>query len=166
MTFNDIPAGSAVFLDANTFIYHFQPHPVLGPACQQLMVRIENRELEGFTSAHALSEVAHRIMTFEAAQRFGRAMTGIAHWLKQHPAEVQQLTRPAQAIDDLSLIGVQVLSVTGTQVSRAADLSRQYGLLSSDALIVAVMQAHGLAKLASQDADFDRVPGLTRYAPA
>jgi predicted nucleic acid-binding protein len=166
MTFNDIPASSAVFVDANTFIYHFQPHPVLGPACQQLVVRIENGELEGFASAHALSEVAHRIMTFEAAQRFGRSMTGIALWLKGHPAEVQQLTRSAQAIDDLSLIGIQVLPVTGAEVSHAADLSRQFGLLSSDALIVAVMQHHGLTLLASHDADFDRVPGLTRYAPA
>jgi len=33
-------------------------------------------------------------------------------------------------------------------------------------LIVAVMQANGLTNLASNDADFDRVPGLTRYAPA
>jgi predicted nucleic acid-binding protein len=32
-------------------------------------------------------------------------------------------------------------------------------------LIVAVRQAHGLGKLASHDAAFDRVPGLTRYAP-
>jgi predicted nucleic acid-binding protein len=33
-------------------------------------------------------------------------------------------------------------------------------------LTVAVMQAHGLDKVASSDPDFDRVPGLTRYAPA
>jgi predicted nucleic acid-binding protein len=39
-------------------------------------------------------------------------------------------------------------------------------LLTGDALIVAVMQAHGLSHLASNDTDFDRVPGLTRYAPA
>ncbi|MBW3540208.1 MAG: PIN domain-containing protein [Planctomycetes bacterium] len=38
--------------------------------------------------------------------------------------------------------------------------------LTNDALVVAVMQAHGLPDLASHDADFDRVAGLTRYAPA
>jgi hypothetical protein len=31
---------------------------------------------------------------------------------------------------------------------------------------VTVMQTSGLSRLASCDADFDRVPGLTRYAPA
>lgn len=34
-----------------------------------------------------------------------------------------------------------------------------------DALIVAVMQHHCLTNLASNDADFDRVSGITRYAP-
>jgi predicted nucleic acid-binding protein len=46
----------------------------------------------------------------------------------------------------------------------AAALSKQFGLLTNDALLVAIMQDHGLTALASGDADFDRVPGLTRYA--
>jgi predicted nucleic acid-binding protein len=37
--------------------------------------------------------------------------------------------------------------------------------LTDDALIVALMQANGLAKIASDDRDFDRDPGLSRYAP-
>jgi hypothetical protein len=32
--------------------------------------------------------------------------------------------------------------------------------------IDANMQHHGLVSLASDDGDFDRVPGLARYAPA
>ena len=47
----------------------------------------------------------------------------------------------------------------------AADVSQQTGLLSNDALLIAVMQTNGLTNLASHDSDFDRVPGLTRYAP-
>jgi hypothetical protein len=31
---------------------------------------------------------------------------------------------------------------------------------------VPVMEANGLTKFASNDADFGRVPGLARYAPA
>jgi predicted nucleic acid-binding protein len=37
--------------------------------------------------------------------------------------------------------------------------------LTNDALIVVVMHDNGLTTLASLDADFDRVPGITRYAP-
>ena len=40
-----------------------------------------------------------------------------------------------------------------------------FELLTGDALVVAVMQAHGLTHLASNDADFDRVTWLTRYEP-
>jgi len=40
------------------------------------------------------------------------------------------------------------------------------GLLTNDAVTVALMQAHGLSKIATSDTDFDRVPGTTRYAPA
>jgi predicted nucleic acid-binding protein len=67
---------------------------------------------------------------------------------------------------EITLIGLDVLSVGKNHVSLAPDVSRQTGLLCGDAVVVAVMQAHGLVHLASNDADFDRVPGLTRYAPA
>jgi len=32
-------------------------------------------------------------------------------------------------------------------------------------LVVALTQQHGITRLASHDADFDGIPGLTRYAP-
>jgi predicted nucleic acid-binding protein len=166
MILADIPTGQAIFVDANIFIYYFRPDPVLGPPCGQLLQRVENGDLQGFTSAHVLSEMAHRLMVDEAVQRFGWPVAGIARRLRNHHAQIAHLGRHRQALDDLSLIGLQVLSVTGPQVSLAADRSCQHGLLSSDALVVVSMQQQGLTHLASHDADFDRVPGLTRYAPA
>ena len=118
------------------------------------------------TRPHVVAEMAHRLMTLETASILGRSPSGLANWLKRHPAEVQRLARDRKAIDELTLIGVQVLPVTGSQVSLAADISRQSGLLTNDAVIVIVMRDHGLTLLASHDADFDRVPGITRYAPA
>ena len=41
MTFAAIPAGAAVFLDANILIYHFTNHPCYGAACTELLERIE-----------------------------------------------------------------------------------------------------------------------------
>jgi hypothetical protein len=54
MIFTDIPTGAFVFLDANTFIYHFTPDPVLGPPCSDLFIRIKRQELDGWTSTHVL----------------------------------------------------------------------------------------------------------------
>jgi len=166
MTFNDLVNGEAVFLDGNALVYAFAPHPVLGPACKALLERIEQHELQGYTSSHVLGEMAHRLMTIEACKLFGWPFQGIAHRLKRHPAEVQQLSLYRQALDELSIIGIHVLPITAHLVSLAADVSRQFGLLSNDALVVATMRDHGLTNLASNDADFDRVPGITRYAPA
>jgi hypothetical protein len=53
MTFADLPTGDAVFVDANTFLYQVGPDPILGPACRQLLQRIENQDLLGFTSVHS-----------------------------------------------------------------------------------------------------------------
>lgn len=165
MTFADIPAGVAVFVDANTFVYHFIADPTFGAACTTLLDRMENKDFEGATSAHVLNEMAHRLMTLEAQQRFGWLAAGMANRLKRHPNEVRQLTWHKRGIDEVRAIGIRVLPVEGGDVSLAADVSVHHGLLSNDALIVVLMQRHGLTHLASNDADFDCVPGITRYAP-
>ena len=165
MTFADLSGGERLFLDANLLVYHFGSHSVLGPASRQLIRRIGNQELTAFTSTHVLSEAAHRLMTLEASTRFGWTSKVVQH-LKQLPASIQQLSDFRQAVEKVPQLGIQVLTIAPDLIASAAAFSQQYGLLSNDALIVAVMRANGLIRLASNDADFDRVPGLTRYAPA
>lgn len=165
VTFDDISSGTAVFLDSNCLIYAITLDPRWGSSCERLLTRIDQQDLQGYTSAHLLSELAHRVMTLEAVQQCNRPLPGIANWLRRHPTEIQQLSRHRQAIDEVRNCKVTILPVDGSAVSRAADFSIQFGLLSNDALIVAIMQHHGLTQLASLDTDFDRVPGLTRFAP-
>jgi predicted nucleic acid-binding protein len=165
LTLFQISANTAVFLDANLFVYHFAPHPSLQAPCQQLLERIVVQELIGYTSAHVLTNVAHRIMTLEAIDRFGWPMTGIAQRLQRHWDQFGQLTRFREIIDEILAMGIRVLPITAGLVSAAAAVSQQNGLLSGDALVVASMREQGLTHLASHDADFDRVSGLTRYAP-
>ena len=59
-----------------------------------------------------------------------------------------------------------VLTIAPALIASAAMVSQQHGLLSNDALIVAVMRGHGVTNLAGSDADFDRVAGIIRYTPA
>ncbi len=79
---------------------------------------------------------------------------------------MRKLTAFRQAIDSILQSSLRVLTITPAMLATAAALSQQIGLLTNDALLVAVMQANRLTNLASSDTDFDRVPGLTRYAPA
>ena len=133
--------------------------------CVNLLERIEVQDLKGFTSSQVLSDVAHRLMSLEACATFGWSYGGIAAQMQRHPAEIQKLTRFRQAVEAVSRIGVEVLPVFVRQVESAAAISQQYGLLSNDALVLAMMQELGLSQLASHDMDFDRVPGITRFAP-
>jgi len=166
MILADLPAGASLFLDANILVYHFEPHPVLGPACNQLMQSIENDQVRGLTSTHVLSEMAHRLMAMEASLLPGWSAAKVVQRLRQQPAVLQSLTRFRSAVQTVLQSHIEVLTIAPAVIAAAAGISQQTGLLSNDALIVAVMQNHGLSNLASNDADFDRVPGLTRYAPA
>jgi predicted nucleic acid-binding protein len=165
MIIADIPSGANVFIDANVLIYHFAPHPTLQPCCQQPLMRVSTGEIGGFTSSAVLSNVAHRLMTYEAADKYGWSMTGLAYHLQRHPEELKALTRFGQAVEEVPGFGVQVHAVDASHVFVAARLSQQHGLLSGDALVAALMQAHGMTNLASGDTDFDRVPWINRFAP-
>src|SRR5258708_4870084 len=111
MIFTDIPGGSSLFLDSNTFVYHFSADPILGPHCRDLLVRIKRQDIEGFTSTHVLSEVAHRIMTIEAIKVHGWSAAGIAQRLRKNPKIVQTLSAFRQAIQEVPQFGVHVLTI-------------------------------------------------------
>jgi predicted nucleic acid-binding protein len=166
MLFTDVSPGESVVVDANTLVYHFTAHVRYGQLCTHLMDRIDRQEIQGFTSAHVLGEMAHRIMTIEAAATFGWPFDRIAYRLRQHPNEVRQLTQFRLAVDEVLASRIQVLPTLPNLMSAAATVSQQTGLLTNDALLVAAMQTRGLTALVSNDADFDRVPGINRYAPA
>src|SRR5438034_1302834 len=117
MTFASIPHGSRLFLDANTLVYYFTADLRFGAACLQLMDRIARQELHGFTSAHVVGDVAHRVMTFEAMYAFGLPAKGMVTHLRQQPAEVQKLTRFRQAVDLVAPMGIQVVPLDLALVS-------------------------------------------------
>jgi predicted nucleic acid-binding protein len=165
VTFADVPAGASLFIDANTFVYHFSPHPVFGAACTGLLDRIAQGQIAGSTSLDVVRDVAHRMMTIEAMSREGWPAAGIARRLRRHPTVVQSLSLFRQAVDEIPKMGVNIVLPPASIGSAAAALSQQHGLLSGDATVVAVMQHFGIVHLASHDDDFDRVRWLTRYMP-
>ncbi len=165
-TFPEIPSGAALFLDANTFVYHFTAQPLYGSACTALLERIERSDVIGLTSAHILAEVSHRLMTIEACIMFGWPARNIATRLAKHPEQIAKLTLFERALSAIDKLALRVIPVTEGHLARAAGLSRQYGLLTNDALLVGAMLESNVKSVATNDADFDRVPSITRFAPA
>jgi predicted nucleic acid-binding protein len=95
----------------------------------------------------------------------GWPIPGIGNRLRTNPHEVQKLSLFRRAVEQIAQSRLQFLTTTPSVLVAAAALCQQQGLLTNDAVIVALLQAQGLNKIASSDSDFDRVPGLTRYAP-
>jgi predicted nucleic acid-binding protein len=166
VTFSALPSGSSIFVDANPIIYHFAADPVFGPACHPLIAGIENQTFFGYTSPHVIGEVAHGLMNIEAQSLPGWASSKTPKRLRKQPLAIQKLTLFRTAVEKIFQSRLQVLPVQPNLYLKAAEFSQQFGLLTNDALIVAIMQDHGLTHLASNDADFDRVLGITRYAPS
>src|SRR5439155_5029468 len=78
MTFAQIPANVALFIDSNILVYYFAPNAVFGAACQVVMDRISKyQDFMAYTSTLVLSELAHQLMILEAAQQFGWPLAGI-----------------------------------------------------------------------------------------
>lgn len=164
MNFSDIPAGEMVFLDANVFIHFFGRDPDFGPPARDLLRRIENGELRGVTTTHILAEVLHRLMTIEAMQTFGWPYAGIAQRLRQHLDSIERLHLFQKCVREISDSPVAIHEVTLANLSEATAISAAQGLLTNDAIVIAAMRELGLNLIASEDADFDRVSEVKRFA--
>jgi predicted nucleic acid-binding protein len=118
MTFADIPSGAAVFIDANSIVYHFVSEPTYGAASTKLLERLESNDIARWITPHILAEASHRLMTLEACSLFGWPYQGIAARLKKHPQHFAKLTRFRQALDDINRLGLQLVSVTTSHIMR------------------------------------------------
>lgn len=157
-----LPTGSLVFLDANIFLYH-----ILGasPACTELFLRIKRRDVRGITSTAVLSEVLHHVMLAEIGERHPVTVGGALRLLRRHPELIATLFKAQTLIHDIPTWRIRILPLRWSEMQLATELSRQYHLLTTDALIVATMRTHRIMHLVSNDRDFSQIPGLTLWRP-
>jgi predicted nucleic acid-binding protein len=176
-----VPAGAAIFVDANIFIYHF-----LGasPECAAFLERCAAGDVRAVTGTHIVAEVLHRLLVAEAkakakainagslkrrvrrdsAGERGSEGVGVRH-LASHPEDVRRLTDHHAAAAAIERIAGTILPLT-MDVLRASQWARSRdGFLVNDSLTAAMLKAEGLAHLASNDAAFLRMEGLAVYRP-
>jgi len=161
----DLPDGTSCFLDANILYYALVPTPGVSQHCLALLNRAIAGRVSVSASVPVLSDVLHKVMTSEAVQLTGRDRAGIVGYLGKHPGIIKRLVEYPRTMERLSIVPMAILPVDGQLLSLAANLAVQHGLLTSDALIVALMQRHGLTHLVTNDDDFDSVPGITVWKP-
>jgi len=162
MTLAEIPAGTAVLLDANVLIYARRG---LSAEARRLLERIALQEIVGAITTIILAEFCHRRMMQEA-QSLGLARHQPARELATHPEVVCQLSRYADDVEDLLAGQLRLLTIEPVDFRLALELQRHHGLLTNDSLNAACALRSGLSQIATADPHFERVPALTVFRPA
>ncbi len=160
----DLPDGSSCFLDANILVYQLVEIGESSTICRHFLERVKRLDIDAATTTACLADAVHRVMCIEAQERF-RLDRGVVSWLQRHLLRVRELHAPLQAAVQIKALRLRLLATDAQSITDAAELSRQHGLLTNDALIVATMRSNQLTNLATNDDDFDAVPDLIIWKP-
>lgn len=85
--------------------------------------------------------------------------------LKKHPELLDNLTEHQQVAALAQALKITVVPITIELLKRGAEISPQQHLLTNDSLMLAVMEKTGTSYLATNDDDFDSIPGVVVYKP-
>ena len=162
----DIPDGAMCFLDATIFYYHLVNTPPLSDDCSDLLVRVGSGAIDSVTSTVALAEATHKVMLAEITRKHGLSPQGMITRLKKHPELLDHLTEHQQIIPLAQALRIRIEAITVDLLLHGANLSPRHRLLTNDALTLAVMEKRSVIYLATNDDDFDSIPGLIISKPA
>ncbi len=162
MNLLNIPAAQPVIVDANIFIYANQK---ASAQCVKLLERCANNEVFGILPTHILAEVMHVLMLAEAKDIGIIKGSNPARQLTENPQKVKSLNRYESLIRDLLAIGLQLEPLQREDFITAMSLQRQYGLLTNDALFMAIATRLRVTAIVSADSVFGNVQGIIHYSP-
>jgi predicted nucleic acid-binding protein len=163
MKLTELPRGSAVYVDANIFLYHLHG---ASEQCRDFVASCERGDFRPVCSTETLIEVAHRAMLAEAVVRGWATPRTVSRRLKERPELVGRLEEYRVHVGRVRSLVTSVVPVTIKLLERALALGPALRLLLRDALVVAAAEATVTKRLASADRDFERVPGIELYAPS
>jgi predicted nucleic acid-binding protein len=160
-------AGEAIYLDAMLLVGLIDAGSPWHPAARALFVRAlePGRPPRLVTATLTLDEVLFVLLQELVSRPPHGVVRSRSRYLADHPEVVRWLAATVEAplqglLDLLALEPVLASDVVALPAEMAAS-----GLLPRDAIHVAVMRRLGITALASDDAAFDRCPGVRRFAP-
>lgn len=161
----NIPTGTHCFVDANILYYSLIAASPWTAECTDFINRIKRGLVMASLSSVVVAEATHKLMLAEAARRYGLSAQGLAHRLQRRAHLITTLSEHKRVAQLIHTLNLPVEPVTLSILEKAADLSVQHRLLTNDSLTIAVMEKLGLTHLATNDDNFDYVPGLTVWKP-
>jgi predicted nucleic acid-binding protein len=162
MTLSEVPSGKRIIIDANIFIYANQKASL---ECLNLLTRCSENDLTGIVPVHILAEVMHVLMLAEAKDLGLITGSNPAKQLALNPEKVKALHRYESLTRDLLAMGLRLEPLQREDFLTAIGLQHKYGLLTNDALFLAVAFRLRITSIASADLAFSKIPEIEFYYP-
>lgn len=157
-----INRGDSIIIDANIIIYAIQKE---SEQCKNLLLKCAEEEINGILPVHILAEVMHILMISEARDNGWITGSNPAKQLSEKPDRVRQLLRYENLMKDLMSINLNIISLKQEDFLTTMRIQREFGLLTNDALLVAVSERLRVQGIASADKRFGLVSGKILYSP-
>jgi len=162
MNLLQVPAGQPIIIDANILIYANQ---LTSNQCVKLLERCSQNKVFGILPVHILAEVMHILILAEARDLGLVKGANPAKQLNENPQKVRALYRYESLIRDLLAIGLQLEPLQREDFLISMNLQREYGLLTNDALFIAVALRLRITSVISADSAFKNIQGIIQYSP-
>jgi predicted nucleic acid-binding protein len=161
-----IEPGTIVFVDANILLYAVYGHWKFGISSKCLLDSINDGKYNGITSVLVCNEVFHKSLIAEIVERENMSPVSVLKCLKDDPDLVRESTKAWAAIEKIKQINhLTIVGIDESTFELALRYSKNYALLSNDALHLATMKQEGVSTIASNDRDFSGVEWLQIWKP-
>lgn len=162
LNLDQIPDADIIMLDANICLYAIRQKSA---QCERLLARSASGEVSGIMPCHILAEIMHQLMIAEARDYQWIKGPNPAKQLSGLPERVCALTKYEELVRDILGIGLQIEPIVQEDFITTLEVQRQAGLLTNDALLVAVGERLRVTSIVSADQAFSRVRGILLYSP-
>ncbi len=156
-------AEPEVFVDTNIFVYALAKNHRYKHICKEILSKINDGEIIGFTSSTVINELFHATLIGEVKKKYGDI--DVIHFIKEHPEVISECSLAYSALDDVFDSTVVILPLTLEVLQYAKTFSKKYNLLFSDAIHAASCKVYRIRNIATNDSDFDRVDFLKTWRP-
>jgi predicted nucleic acid-binding protein len=163
MTLAQLPEGEWVVIDTNILVYANQGQSA---DCIEFLRHCASGAVQGIVPMPMVAELVHALMLIEARENNWIERQYPARALAARPDLIRRLVRYEVQVREFFGIGLRIEPALAADVLEAMRIQRDAGLLTNDALLLAVALRLNCRAIASADKTIAAVPGFTVYSPS
>lgn len=163
MKLTEIPDGALLVLDTNILVYANQQK---SEQCAQLLARCARKEVQGIVPMPVVAELMHALMLIEARENGWVKGGNPSRTLSEKPDRVSRLTNYERQMREFLAIGLRLEPASRLDILEAMNIQREFGLLTNDAIIVAVARRLNCTSIVSADKAFRNLNKFQVYFPS